>query len=428
MKKLLLVSTALVGVAMMSAQASAAVKLDLGGFFRGYGVFADNDETAANSTREFDLRRDAEVHISGETTLDNGLTVGFHTEQDLGGATQTDEAYAYFSGGWGRLNVGSEDGSAYLLQVAAPSADSNVDGLRTYIQATNPADTLFAAGALVGLPASAVLDYDHVSDPTGAANTDRLSYLTPKFNGFQAGVSFAPETGQNAVGNNLAAMASDDDNNQFENTWEASVRWDGEFNGFGVSLGGGYSHSSLEDYTAVALGTSPVLAANTPIASDDLGQWNAGLSLAWNGFTLGGAYLRADGGQTGVIDTGGGVVSDAYVEMDTEQTTWVAGLGWDNGPYHLGASYLRTELERDQAGDITLAQGGFAAVDGEVDRFTVGGGYTFGPGMTFRGAVAWGEYDNSTADAAGASAGDFTGTAATNNDFTQVTVGTDIQF
>ena len=27
----------------------------------------------------------------------------------------------------------------------------------------------------------------------------------------------------------------------------------------------------------------------------------------------------------------------------------------------------------------------------KADRLTVGGGYSFGPGMTFRGAVAWGE-------------------------------------
>jgi hypothetical protein len=50
------------------------------------------------------------------------------------GPTLVDETYAYFQGDWGRVNLGSEDGAAYLLQVAAPSADSNIDGLRVYIQ------------------------------------------------------------------------------------------------------------------------------------------------------------------------------------------------------------------------------------------------------------------------------------------------------
>ena len=165
MKKILLAGTAIVGAAILASPAQADLKIDLGGHFRGYGVFADNDETGgagtSNDLRGFEFKRDMEVHFSGETTTDSGLTVGVHAELDLGneganesGATvlpaqpgyfsftdndpnQLDEAYIYFSGGWGRVNFGSEDGAAYLLQVAAPSADSNVDGMRVYVQALN---------------------------------------------------------------------------------------------------------------------------------------------------------------------------------------------------------------------------------------------------------------------------------------------------
>ena len=49
-----------------------------------YGVYTDNDEaTAAASLRKMDLRHDTEVHFSGETTLDNGLTVGAHAEMEI---------------------------------------------------------------------------------------------------------------------------------------------------------------------------------------------------------------------------------------------------------------------------------------------------------------------------------------------------------
>ena len=49
----------------------------------------------------------------------------------------TEESYAYFSGAWGRVNFGKEDGANYLLQVATPSADENFDGLRQYINPQN---------------------------------------------------------------------------------------------------------------------------------------------------------------------------------------------------------------------------------------------------------------------------------------------------
>lgn len=428
MKKLLLASTVLAGVAFVAAPAHAAVKLDLGGFFRGYGVYADNNEAigAANSLHKFELRRDTEVHVNGETTLDNGLTVGFHTEQKLGGATITDEAYSYFSGGWGRVNLGSEDGSAYLLQVGAPSADSNVDGLRTYIQAVKAIDPVFAAGAIPGTAVSNTLDYDQVSDPTGAANTERLTYLTPKFNGFQAGVSFAPTVGQQAAYGGVAPMTLDKTNGAHDNIWEGSARWDGEFSGVGLNLGGGYSHSSLENH-ATGLAADAI-----PVASDGIGTWNGGLGLSYMGFSLGGSYLRANTADTTGLDPAGApALRD--VKSDVTTATWVGGLGYDNGPYHVGGSYLHTKFQRDGNGGVAADAGELSKLDATVQRYTVGGGYTFGPGMTFRGAVAWGKFDNNTAqinnDAnAGFTAAEFIGGAATNNDFTQVTVGTDIQF
>lgn len=440
MKKVLLAGTALMGLAVLSAPAHAEVDLDLGGFFSGYGVFSDNNEPAAASLREFDLRRDTEVYVSGEATLDNGLTVGFHTEQDLGGATMTDEAYVYFSGTWGRVNLGSEDGAAYLLQVAAPGADSNTDGLRTYIQAlaaitpqtqfrsiTNtvaPVTTNYnfttVGGATFG--GGTTLDYDNAD----FTNTDKLSYLTPKFEGFQAGLSYAPEQGQNAVGNNVAAPTSDIDgvgfidagtpaNNttaQYEDIWEAAARWDGEFSGFGISLGGGYVHASPE-------GNAVIAAANTGDigVTGDLESWNAGLAVSFSGFSVGGTYLESEVAVTGAVNDDGNAT--ATRSGDVNRSTWVVGAAWDNGPYHLGGSWLHQETEFPLLSNLDAAANAvdvyFPGDTHEVEKYTLGGGYTFGPGMTFRGSVAWGEFQSQLGGAA-------------NNDFTQVAVGTEINF
>lgn len=378
MKKVLLAGTALLGLAAISTPAAAEVNLDLGGYFRGYGVYADNDEPAGLSLREFDFRRDTEIHFSGETTTDGGLTLGVHYELAVGGPVDTDEAYLYFSGQFGRLNFGSEDGAAYLLQVAAPSADSNVDGMRVYIQGLETDlwdDNLINASVSAGT----VLEYDHAD----FENTDRLTYLTPKWNGFQAGVSYAPEAGQNAVGNNLAGMASDNDLNQYEDLWEVGARWDGEFEGFGISLGAGFSTADVENGVAVLVGD----------ASGDLQTWNAGLNVTFGAFSVGAAYLAQE--------TEVAVALAPQVNDDAERDTWVVGLGWDNGPYHLGASYLSTDFET--AGADVL----------DAERFTIGGGMTYSAGATLRGAVAFGEADP---------------VGALDTEFVQVTVGTDVQF
>ena len=361
MKKLLIATTAIVGFATVATPAMAdSLELDLGGFYRGYGVYADGDATG-DDTRDFDLRHDAEIHFTGETTLDNGLTVGVHAETELAVENDTptdaedasqDEIYAYMSGQWGRFNLGQEDGAAYLLQVAAPSADSNVDGLRTYIQGFS----------------STPLDY--AQDMGEAA--EKITYLTPKFGGFQFGASYAPEVSDdpNVTGNGVAAMNSDDDDADLENLMEFAGRWDGAYENIGLSFGGGFGMADNENDAAPA--------------DDDRQQWNVGANMQWSAFEFGAAYLEDEG-----FPVTGGASAD--------RETWTVGLGWANDAYTAGVSYFDRSTEDD---------------DVEANRWTVGGTYTYGPGMTFRGAVAFGDVE----------------VAGDEDDFTQVTLGTEINF
>ena len=77
------------------AQAGDGVKLGLGGYFKGYMSWLDQDTTPddptaplvneARDVRSLDILRETELHFTGETTLDNGLTVGFHGEADVDG-------------------------------------------------------------------------------------------------------------------------------------------------------------------------------------------------------------------------------------------------------------------------------------------------------------------------------------------------------
>jgi len=424
MKKLLLVSTAIAGVAFAASPASAALKMDLGGYFEGYGLYADNHD----DTRDFTFRRDNELFVNGESTLDNGLTIGAHTQLNIGNTDNTgaitatsvftgtagaggvaavtpagtvattihnttgtdqsqlvDETYLYASGQWGRVNFGEEDGAAYLLQVAAPSADSNVDGMRVYIQGL---DTQNWNASLAGL----VLSYQQAD----FRQADRLTYLTPKFNGFQAGVSYAPDTASAFINtdNNTAAtsagtdpMLANDVAGSFKNPWEAAARWDGRFSGVDLSLGAGYSDASAENTGATGVGFA---------GSKNLQTYNFGGNVGLSGFSLGGAYKHTNNG----IEAAGG--------ENTDTKTWDVGGAYDNGPYHVGVSYFH-----DNLGNGLLSTP--ATGDSTVHRYAAGAGYTFGPGMTFRGSVDWGKFDGDAA-------------TAVSSRFTQVTVGTDVQF
>ena len=334
---------------LFAPPAQAELKLHLGGYFKGYGVYVDEDAAVAGQ-RDFEFRKSTEIHFTGEALLENGLTVGVHVEQLAELNNSNNESYVYFSGSWGRVIFGNEDGAAYLLQVAAPSADSNVDGLRTYIRGFN------------SLPS---LDYDHAQGygmATSENFVDRITYLTPKFNGLQFGLSYAPEVDKNA---GIAPMGGA---GGFESAYELAARWDFNVSAFDISFGGGFSRAEND-----AL----------PPPAQDIMAWNAGLHVARGNLSLGLATLYEEG---------------TFV-VNSEAQTWVVGAAWDQGPYHLGASYLWREDESL----VTL----------KSHKATIGGGYTFAPGMSFRAAFMTGDTFDLFSNA---------------DDFTQITLGTDISF
>lgn len=361
MKKILLSTAALAGLAMVAAAPvradEPALQLGLGGYISGYAVYTDQDSAAADSRREFDFRKDTEVHLNGEVALDNGITAGAHLEllmdrADNANNTQVEESYMYLSSSWGRVNFGEEDGAAYLLQVAAPSADDKIDGIRPDID-TVAYDALSSAATAGGADLFGTLDYAH--DYSGYGN--KLTYFTPVFNGFQGGITYTPSITDTDI-DALASVVSDDDAGAFENEWELAARYEGTFEALDVALGAGYSHASTERDAA----------GTTAVGTDDHSAFNVGVNLGWEAFGLGVAYLTTNNG----IDTAG----------DTD--TWVAGIDYTTGPYKLGLSYLNREDERNAAAALDAG----LTNDLEIDRWTAGAIYEWGPGMTFRGAVA----------------------------------------
>jgi len=456
MKKLLIGTAAIaLGVVAFSGPAAAQVSLDIEGHMKGYMSWVDQDTTndspfaeavgiaiiddTSEDERSVDILRETEVHFTGETTLDNGLTVGIHIETDIDRADNfnTEEGYAYFSGAWGRVNFGLEDGAGYLLQVAAPSADSNIDGIRQYVQPVNysimgfydtgaaanihdlsvkslyrgidpntgvafVADANFhdvdgsetvtagdirlgdagAAAFGAGMPELFRFDYDMAV--SGYSN--KLTYLTPVFNGFQLGASYTPEIDQ--ISRDFLRGNNDDDSyREYGNVWELAARYEGQMDEVGVTLGAGYTHASLESsndetgggvndddnvilYNDVDGSGTFTAAADTAIATlDDRQAWNVGLDLDWGPFGLGVSYSEDDLGVSGNMD----------------RDVWVVGLDYTTGPFKLGATYYNTDQE-------------LGTLEMETDRYTGGVVYTYGPGMTFRGSLSYIDHEGLAAD------------------------------
>ncbi|HRQ61023.1 MAG TPA: porin, partial [Alphaproteobacteria bacterium] len=221
--------------------------------------------------------------------------------------------------------------------------------------------------------------FDYDDDVTGYAN--KITYLTPIFAGFQAGVSYTPENDDDIDSDDTTGNGVDDQVGTYGDSYEIALRYEGQFDQVGVIAGAGFTHSEIEETQVLIYEDNDndnVLDNSDDVLSrrDDRQSWNAGLDLDFGPFGLGVAYVHDDLGIDG---------------LDADRETWVVGADYTTGPFKLGASYYNQDQELD----------GFLGENGgeiDTDRYTGGVVYTYGPGMSFRGSVSHIQHDVSNSE------------------------------
>ncbi len=343
---LLLGSTAFLAGSVTSTLA-APIKASVRGYHNEYfaGTYQSLDPVPGQDDADvayFDHHFDNEIHFRGETTLDNGLNVGFKVE--LEGRTssdQIDEAYITVDGdNFGRFLIGDENSAPYLMHYRAPEP--------TTIE-INETDFDLANAIL---PDSFDLSDTAIDSTLLRANDNdsgKIMYFTPRVAGFQLGVNYTP-----------IAESGGDDNDS---------RRDGDqWNNVGLGL------NYIEDFGGVEFGLSggfvygDTSQSGPADGADDLMAYNGGVNVSFSGFTLGGTVAYMEGSE-GALTRG----ADNENELLFDSWGYSFGLTYETGPYTVGAVYAR--------GKASGLKG-----DGErntFDQLAVGFSYALGAG------VAW---------------------------------------
>lgn len=207
-KNLLLGSTALVGVFALAMPAFADVEVTLSGQVE-FGASAADEETIDNG-RGYFFFMDSETKIEAEGAADNGVNYSAKVELETdadgdGGDVNADEARVAFWGGFGRVEMGREDGAADNMFVGGE-------------------DFQAGTGGIDGDPAN--LDLPGAADSGDAA---KVTYFTPRVGGFQLGASYAPDNGD-------AENDSDDDVGEFEDFVELGANFNTSAGGADVTI------------------------------------------------------------------------------------------------------------------------------------------------------------------------------------------------
>ena len=416
MKKLLLATTALAGVAAAAGGASAQttsasepIKLTVGGYFQFYGAALLPNQASGASPyahrHNVDIFREAEIHFKGETRLDNGLIIGVQVELEAESCIdQIDESYIWFQGGWGRLLLGSTNSAAYKLAVGAPTVDNNYDG-------QDPNYRLFSGGpvgtgsaAVAGTAGAPPNTAGAVGDPRVLANSggqsaidawvplisgdsEKITYLSPRFAGFRFGASYTPDDSEDGntltsgqvstKGGSFAGFAANNNATQWSNDIAAGINYESKLGPVDLQAAIGAEYGHLEGPRTQTVG------GFTSVYTDRV-AWQAGVDAGFAGFHLGGGYYEDDNGidctiVAGVCSGGG------------KQRSYGAGLTYALGPLTVGGSYYQSFRNRDPIG-----------LDEKLQRFLVGARYALGPGVDLRGSAQYYDYKGALTPAAAA--------------------------
>jgi len=361
MKKLLLGTTAIVGASFMASAAMAKPEVRLGGFMNFQAGFTTQDHngfgpspggvSATNPERGYGFLTDNEIIIRVSDKLDNGLAWSLKIELEANtddasaggnnGATDAgtaDEVTLTLSGSWGQVFFGNDDGPTDTMKTGGGRAtrDAGTGGVggdfRRWVNWTTATTRVWS-------------NADDVRDTSDAS---KIAYITPRFAGFQAGVSFSPDR------NEEGRFRSPDNDGTEQSFWEGGVNYDQKFDQIRVNL--------------AAVGS---LASNENNQREDTQSWHVGALVGFGGLNVGAGY-GSDGSRG---------LSKAATNGDTNG--WDVGVGYNMGAWDFGIGYFRTE-----AGNIN------SSGEHKLQVATIGVTYDLGNGLTTYIEGVWFDVDS----------------------------------
>ena len=297
-----------------------------------------------------------QANIQAQRIFDNGMVLGarsdfllYHDAQsgDNYDSDTVEKIYVFAQTGFGRVEIGQQDGAAYTLGLVGPITNEQVTLENRNISLFRDPATGGDFGKL----------FQSITAVQSTSNFAKINYVSPRLLGIQIGASFTPKPVRTPLPftGNLP-----NDPNQQQNIWEVAASYTGYFSNLAVGLSAGLAQGSVRNRNA---------------AGDDLSDWALGAQLAYPVGTvklsLGGAYRD----------------SNAYL------------LGLDQVLAHAGTHASHLSATAEWGSWIAGAEYSFANAKGPVDYditgYQLSAGYKINDNLQLTGGWQWYDYSRS---------------------------------
>ncbi len=232
---------------------------------------------------------DASLILNAEYVARGGAVFGLRAEVDTGDREaedlQRDEIYLYAAGGFGRVELGEQDGPADTISLHAP-----VIGLGQI------------RGDFVRYTGEAAL-----LSPFDTRDALKILYLSPPISGFRFGVSYAPELESNSKDANPRRRTRQ------ENAIEAAAAYQVNVGAWAGAVSLAYVHGEADPITE----------------REDLESWSVGGEIRRDKLSFGGAFVSR--GDSNSLTEG----------LDEEEVN--VGVAWRDDVWGVAASASQTD-------------------------------------------------------------------------------------
>jgi predicted porin len=264
-----------------------------------------------------------------------------------------DEVYLIVRGSFGQLTIGSEDNAGHMMTIGYSGSWATQVG-----QNLN-----FDIHDWISIPPGFGHSFDGTINDirlrSGDNDSDKITYYTPRFSGFQVGASYIPSTQQDQ--GSLSTAVSD----TYHDGFALGVNFDRKFDKFGIGVAAGYlTMDAPEGATGVGI-------------PSDYDAWNVAVRVDFGPFRVSGAYkenndLNAPSSSNATPLAG---ASDSGEIYDV-------GVRYRWGPNGVSLVYSHGE------GEANLAVPG----DDEKDAAMLSYSRALGPGVKWTANLMWADY------------------------------------
>ena len=371
MRKALMTGTALVAAGMLATGGAVAAdkkmmkpSISVNGYADVVigGVLNEDQESGgmdvSKDTSALDVRTDGEIHFNGRATTDNGLK--FHMRVELEGQDAThpgnrggpdiiDEYFVSVSGSFGQIILGGTGGAP--LKMLTGLSGSWATGVGESLTYNSNSWVPSTAGNFGTINNVRLQDQD----------ADKATYISPKFGGFQVGLSYSADETNNGLNDRVDAETTR------HNGLEGAVSYAGKFGDVGFGVGAGMS-----TYQGATDGSS-----------DDQSDWVVAARIDFGGgFRVSAAHKRTtddnEAAQGQVTDIGARFVQGANSfslvgsmgEMDDSDAQYTAVMGSYARGLGAGAKWHANLIwNQSENADGSAEYTGTALVTGLTVRF-----------------------------------------------------------